>query len=188
MARTDRRAERCGTRRVSGARHDPGTGSGKYTAQIVAHGDLARLANEHPYHSFLVPGGQDETLRRALRPRTTLIGWFFTQLFDGGTEVTPFKVERRPDGRQFLTVQSSDEKHLYVGWYIATDREIEPQHFTSFYETVAFGLMPVDMWRIQAPTTAVVLLIGLSLSWRLTRKRARSANTGAPPGGRAAAP
>ena len=125
-----------------------GRGSRRPTPHIVLHRDLAAFLGRNPKHSFLVPHGQDEALRRRL------------------TGMDRFKAERLRDGGQRLMVQTLDDKRLYIGWYAAGEREIAPRHYLSLDETVATTSMPVEMWALQALVTAVVWLVGFALSRR----------------------
>lgn len=105
----------------------PDVRPGRYQARVLFQEELAEYLAAHPKHSYLVPEGQKDALKRYLKENAHIPegdGWFTSG---------EFIVAKRRDGRQvFKVTRSTRIKSSNTGWYITDGRSITPLYFWKF--------------------------------------------------------
>lgn len=137
-------------------------------AQIVWGDNLSQYLKEHPNYSFLIPEHKTDRFNDQIKSNTQ------------ATQASPnsdvgsdrpwdafFTVNTIAPGKQAFKVYATwDDDRMNVGWYEATDSEISPQHYTSYFGPgLAFTHGPIT-----ALITAAIWIIVPRLIRRYRRR------------------
>ena len=104
-------------------------------AEIVWGRDLTQYLKEHPHCSFLIPEHRIDRFKSQIKSNTRAerassnSDSKSSELWDA-----VFTVNTIAPGKQFFVVNATfDDDVVNVGWYEATEREVFPQHHTSYF-------------------------------------------------------
>jgi len=126
-------------------------------AQIVWGYNLIEYLKEHPDSSFLIPEHQTDKFKVQVNSNTQAnLASSNVDSESGRPWDAFFTVKTIAPGKQTLKVYATwDDDVMNVGWYEATDREIFPQHYTTYFgpslaflEAPVAGLITLAIWII----------------------------------------
>ncbi|MBS1808612.1 MAG: hypothetical protein JST84_10515 [Acidobacteria bacterium] len=131
--------------------------------QIVWGDKLAEFKATHPDYSFLVPPEKEAEYRQQIEANVRALQ--SPPNFDWDSELpwsASFKIEGHANGRQQLLVDATfDDDRMNVGWYEATEKEIQPRYHTMYFGPGhVLGTFPV------AVLITATLWIAVGIVWR----------------------
>ena len=98
-------------------------------AQILSGDNLTQYLKEHPDCSFLIPEHQIDMFKGQVESNTRAIRASSSPEYSAF-----FTVKTIAPGKQtFKVVSTHNEDVMNVGWYEATDKEVFPQHHTTYF-------------------------------------------------------
>jgi hypothetical protein len=107
--------------------------SEQYAPIIVYYSQLKNVIKMHPRHSFLVPKGHEEELKKQLRSISEQFRSHPYECFDC-TWFAGFEILRKDSGKQYISVRYTfDKDNINRGWYTATDKEIVPKYHQYYF-------------------------------------------------------
>jgi len=142
-------------------------------AQIVWGDNLTQYLKEHPSYSFLIPENQTDIFKSQINSNTRAkLASSNSDSESGKPWDAFFTVKTIAPGKQAFKVYATwDDDRVNVGWYEATDSEIFPQQYTSYFGP---GLM-FTHGPIAALITAAIWIIVSRLIRRFRRRFAKPA-------------
>ncbi len=132
-------------------------------AQIVWGHSLAEYLKEHPNYAYLIPEHQTEKFEGQIKSNTRANQASSNPDSESAPPWDAFFTVKTisPDRQAFKVYATWDDDRVNVGWYEATDKEIFPQHYTTYFgPRLMFTHLP-----IATLITAAIWII----AWRLIR-------------------